>query len=79
MWHHCRISWREKWILGVGIAACVLASLEVADFSNEVNKMGSMKDAIGVGIGFWLMILSSAGMVAAPFVEKYVPKDKFTK
>lgn len=69
----------KKWILGVGIAGCALALFEVIDFADASSQLGAASDMLSRGIGFYLMIVSAAGLVAAPFVEKYIPKDKFSK
>ena len=65
--------------MGVGIVACVLMIFEVVDFANVASELGAYKDLLSRGIGFYLMIISAAGILAAPFVEKFVPKDKFEK
>lgn len=36
--------------------------------------IGVLEEGVGVGIGFFLMILSSLALVAAPFINKYVLK-----
>ena len=48
-------------------------------FANIADEMGAYSDMLSRGIGFWLMILSSAGLLASPFVEKYIPKKEETE
>ena len=69
----------KKGLIVVGIIACALTLFEVIDFANIADEMGAYSDMLSRGIGFWLMILSSAGLLASPFVEKYIPKKEETE
>lgn len=64
----------KKALIVLGAIACVLCVIEVASFADAVK--GGYDDLIKKGLGFWLMILSSVGLLAAPFVEKFLPKNK---
>ena len=67
---------KEKPMIIVGAIACVLALFEIINFSNSMKDIAAygMDDLVKKGIGFWLMILSSIGLLAAPFAEKYLKK-----
>lgn len=68
----------KKTMTIIGGIACALALFEMIDFSNAVKEVAAygLDDAVKKGLGYWLMILSSVGLLAAPFVEKFLPKNK---
>lgn len=67
---------KEKPMIIVGAIACVLALFEIFNFSNSMKDVAAygLEDIVKRGIGFYLMILSSIGLLAAPFVKKYLNK-----
>lgn len=69
----------KKALIVVGGIACALMLFEVISFADFADEMGAYSDFLSKGIGFWLMILSSVGLLAAPFVEKYIPKKEETE
>ncbi|MCM1468763.1 MAG: zinc ribbon domain-containing protein [Alistipes sp.] len=67
---------KEKPMIVVGAIACLLMLFEVFNFSNSLKDIKSygLEDLVKRGIGFYLMILSSIALLAAPFVKKYLKK-----
>lgn len=66
----------KKPMIIVGVIACVFALFEVVDFANAVKEVSAygLGDMVKRGIAFYLMILSAAGLIAAPFVQKFLNK-----
>ena len=63
----------KKALVVIGGIACAVTLFEVINFvdvASELKKMyGSYYDVdLKRGIGFWIMILSSVGLVSSPFV-----------
>lgn len=67
---------KEKPMIIVGGIACAFALFKIFKFSDVLKEVSShgLSDVVKKGIGFYLMILSSLGLLAAPFVKKYLNK-----
>lgn len=67
---------KEKPMIIVGGIACALALFEIFSFSDAIKDIAAwgLEDMVKRGIGFYLMILSAIGLLAAPFVQKYLKK-----
>ena len=67
---------KQKPMIVVGGIACALALFEIFHFTSSIKALASygLQDLIKNGIGFYLMILSAIGLLAAPFAEKFLKK-----
>lgn len=59
---------KKTLIMAVGAVACIFALISIIRFG---SYSGGVADP---AIGFWLMILTSAGLMASPFVNKFIAK-----
>ena len=70
----------KKGIIAIGGIACAVTLFEVINFVDVANEFKNTYGAyydinLKRGIGFWLMIIASVGLIASPFIGKHSPKE----